>query len=208
MRAFRLTTALVAAAASAALLAGIATPIANATEGTVRTEAVAPRLLSKDMLPETSRFSNWHQTPVQAMDSQGFCEEDAFPSEGTLTRVFYNTRQGNAITQYAAEMTSKAAAKKAVARIKRCYAKRSALAALLGTANVLPRVWGVLDVADGLTVGDLDHRSSTSPGLLMWAVGRDGRYVTLLQFPLVTEGKTPKKAWLKLSKKALRHVAA
>lgn len=207
MPAFRLSPALVAAASGAALLAGIATPIAHAEEATVRTAAVAPRLLDTSMLPTASRFSNWKQTPVQPLESEGFCEEAAFPAEGTRTRVFYNTKQGNAMTQYAAKMESKAAARKAVARIKRCYAKSSVLDDLLGSAHVVPRLLGVLDIADGLTVGDVDYRSSSSPGMLLWAVGRDGRYVTLIQFPLQTEGKTPKKAWLSVSKKALRHVA-
>lgn len=205
MPAVRPFTALVAAASGAALLAGIAAPIASAA---VRTEVVSPRLLSKEMLPTASRFSNWHQTPVMALEDHYFCEEEAFPLGSTQTRVFYNTKQGNAITQYAAAMKSKAAAKKAVAEIKRCYDKTNVLAELLGATHVIPRLLGVLDVADGLTVGELDHRSSKSPGTLMWAVGRDGKYVTLIQFPLQTEGKTPKKAWLSLSKKALRHVAA
>lgn len=58
MPAFRLPTALVAAAGGAALLAGIAAPMADAAESTVRTEVVAPRLLDKTMLPTASRFSH------------------------------------------------------------------------------------------------------------------------------------------------------
>lgn len=208
MPAVRFSPALLAAVGAAALLAGGTTPIAHAAESTVRTEAVAPRLLNKSMLPAASPFSTWRQTPAAPLESEGFCEEEAFPSNGTLTRVFYNTKSGNAITQYAVATSSTAAAKKVVARVKRCYAKHTLLSDLLGSGHVVPHLWGVLDVADGLTAGYLDHRSSQSPGVLMWAVGRDGKDVTLIQFPLQTTGSVPTQTWLSLSKKALRHVAA
>lgn len=211
----RTATALIAAATAATLLTGAGAPaLAAGTPGDapaadeVRVALTTPRLLTSDLLPTEKRFPSWLQTPVQVLDGHNFCEEEALPLDDTQMRTFYNNEEGTALTQYAVRFPSKAAARKAVKRVKACFSSKNVLADLLNPGSVRVHRWGTYDVKDGLTLGDITHVGKNYRGVFLWGVGRDAEFVTVTEFGLETAGKAPKKAWKSLTKKALRRVAA
>lgn len=195
-------------AAGLALFAGALVPVANAdaTDPPGLT-ADEPRLLSPAQLPTEKRFSDWISTPVMTLDDQFLCEEEALPMIDTQMRIFYNSEQGNALTQYAVRFETRAMARKAVARIQRCFSERT-IARENPDEKFRVRSYGSYQLKDGLTVGAVITPDSGGPdSKFLWSVGRDNQYVTALVFPLATDGKSPKKTWVALSKKALRFVA-
>lgn len=193
-----------AAVAGLALTVGAFAPGALAVDDTVDK---APRLLKIRHVPTAAPFSEWSATPVQTLEDAYLCEEDAFPIFGTEMRTFYNADAGTALTQYAARFDSHRAARKAVRAIKRCFAERHLQRENPGE-DLRVRRYAERGLKDGLSAGIVRTRYDDGPdSKFLWSVGRDNRYVTLLEAPLATDAKAPKKAWIKLSKKALRFVA-
>ncbi|MGQ0629798.1 MAG: hypothetical protein ACT4P1_02055 [Sporichthyaceae bacterium] len=202
------TRTALAGALAAAVLATGAGALAP-TAGADVTAPTAPRLLAIKHLPTEPPFSSWKATPVAAMDDQWLCEEEALPRGDTLWRTFYNTKAGTALTQYAVRMPSKKAARKAAARVKECFTRTSLATRLLpdDLRNLRLDTFLTSGLKDGLTVGAVTVRLSGPDEQYLWSVGRDGKYLSLLVFPLLSNAEAPADAWSAVSKKALRRVA-
>ncbi|MGQ0624134.1 MAG: hypothetical protein ACT4PP_05685 [Sporichthyaceae bacterium] len=184
---------------------GVLAPAAGADAGT----APKARLLAVEHLPTAKPFSSWKATPAALMDTQWLCEEEALPVGKTRWRTFYNSKAGTALTQYAVRMPSAAAAKKAAARVRSCFSRASLAERLLPEelADVSPRTLLRSALKDGLRVGVLTTRLTGPDEHHLWSVGRDGRYLSVLVLPLLSESGAPTAQWSAISRKALRRVA-
>lgn len=201
----RLPAALATATAGLALVAGAFGPGALASPAA--DPAGEPRLLEVAELPTARPFSSWETSPVQLLEDKFLCEEEALPSVGTGMRIFYNADAGTTLTQYAARFESKAAARKAVRAISRCFSLRY-LTADRPDEDLRVKDLGKFGLKDGLTLGAVITPDPGGPdSKFLWSLGRDNTYVTLLEFPLATDDASPKKEWVALSKHALKRVA-
>lgn len=215
----QMLVALAAATAGAVLLGAGAVCAAPTAAGDATVGA--PRMLRPADLPTTQPFGAWDANPVRPMDAHYLCEEEAFPiaspqvitgdeaaGPGTgLYRIFTGAENEHALTQYAAALPGEVAAQDAAAQVRRCFSERVQRAEVGRKARGKLQVEAThTDLGDGLATGVVTRKRKGPDDVTLWAVGRDGVYVTALVLPTRAE-QAPIRRWQALAERALERVA-
>lgn len=178
----------------------------------MKVSASAPRLLSASDLPAKPQFSRLSETPViKGLRSQDYCELQALPKRKTLHRAFYNDQLGRYVFQYAVRLPSGKEAKAVAADLRVCFSKAwfDAQPQPEGLSKVRHISYGKFGTGSELTAGNVQIRDGKEypDSDFQWAVGRDGRDVTLLTFPMERGAKPSKDGWVALAKKAVNRLS-
>lgn len=201
-----------ATAALLAVCAGLGAPAAVADQTEVTVSASAPRLLSVSDLPDKPQFRNLAETRVvKGLRFQDYCWEQPLPKKKTLQRSFYNDGDGRQIWTYAVRLPSGSAARQAAADARACFSKAyfDAQPKPEGLGTVRHISYGKFGTGSELSAGNTQHRDGKEypDSDKQWAVGRDGRDVTVLVYHIEPGGKPSKDGWVALAKKAVNRLS-
>lgn len=198
------------AAALLALCAGLGAPAAVAEVQTSGT--TVPGMLSVADLPAQKEFSGLAQTRiVTPLLVKDYCWDKPLPMKKSATRAFYNDETSRQIWQYVTRMPSASAARAAAAEIRACFSKATfdASPKPAGLGRVRHISYGKFGTGSELSAGNIEMRDGKGmpDSDKQWAVGRDGRDLTVLVFHIETGGKPSKDGWITVAKKAVKRLS-
>lgn len=194
----RAAGAAVTAVFAAATLAATAGPAAAAT---------TVHFLTKGQWPQGDRWGDWHSKPVKdgLRDKAAFCLEGILPTSRTQYREFFSDVDAGGI-QYVSKLATSTDAKALITRLRNrvpVCADRFADALTGGAAEVV--VYPFVDLEEGLSRrGVFTSGTGTEFGTVLWAFGRDGRYVTVVELDQIgKKSGAPVAKFTATAKKAL-----
>lgn len=215
--------AALAAAATLSLVLGAGT--AGAAPSRLEAPAAKPstgQFLTKAQWPQGKQYGTWTQTRVtHYRHDPPFCVEKVLPKDRTSFRTFRTAADddglpGPGATQWVVPAKSAAAAKKIVSnardQLKKCG--KAYEDANGSQSKAVLKKYASHAVKDGLSIHGLALSTSevdpfsgdpvTYPVTLLYGIGRDGKWLTVLELALLDEKFVPDGPFTATAKKAVR----